>query len=212
MHRGTRLREVLMSIRSMLVALAALSLATPAALRAQETEADFVGARKQLMAGQPRAAAQTLLMSSLHVRQQVGRCRTEDVGSRLIDAESQLEKLAAGIRAGTVGVKAMEKSLMEIDRVLAQHHLQLATANMAHPRADDIPVVAQDIDRGAFHFERSITLNGGVLVAEQLTAVTDARALVKEIETTSAIPKGAVAVVAALEKMVVAAATVSAAR
>ncbi len=201
-----------MSIRSVLVALAALSLATPVALRAQETEADFVGARKQLMAGQPRAAAQTLLMSSLHVRQQVGRCRTEDVGSRLIDAESQLEKLAAGVRAGTVGVKAMEKSLMEIDRVLAQHHLQLAATNMAHPRADDIPVVAQDIDRGAFHFERSITLNGGALVAEQLTAVNDARALVKEIETSRAIPKGAVAVVAALEKMVVASATVSAAR
>lgn len=202
-----------MSVRSVFLALAALAVATPAALRAQENEADFVRARQQLVAGQSRAAGQTLLFASAHVRQQVGRCRDADVGSRLMEAESQLDKLAASLRAGTVtSVKSLEKSLTQIDLLLAQHHLLLAMANMERPRPNDVPVVAQDIDRGTFHYERSVTLSGGKLTTEQVAAVTDARALVKEIEDTSAIPKRAAVVVAALERLVVGASTVTDAR
>lgn len=200
-----------MSIRSVFTTLAAFVLAAPVALRAQEPEADFARARQQFVAGQPRAASQTLVMSSLAVRQQVGRCRTEDVGTKLMDAETQLEKLAAALKAGTVtSVKTLDQALMQIDRVLAQHHIQLAIEKMGRPRPDDIPIVARDIDRSAFHFERSVTLDGHALAAEQATVVADARTLVKEIETNNAIPKSAALVVAALEKMVGASAVVGA--
>ncbi len=202
-----------MSIRSVFLALTALAVAAPAGLRAQENEVDFSKARQQFVAGQARAAAQTLQFASAHVRQQTGRCRDADVGSRLIDAESQLDKLSASLRAGTVtSVKTLEKSLTSIDLLLAQHHLMLALANMERPRLNDIPVVAQDIDRGAYHYERSVTLGGGKLTTEQAAAVADVRALVKEIEETSAIPKRGVAVVTSFEKLVVGTTTVSDAR
>lgn len=199
-----------MSVRSVVLALAAFAVATPVALLAQENEADFVRARQQFVAGQTRAAAQTLIFASAAVRQQVGRCRDADVGSRLMDAEGQLDKLSASLRAGSVtSVKVLDKALTQIDLLLAQHHLQLALSNMERTRPNDIPVVARDIDRGAFHFERSVTLSGGKLAAEQAAAVTDVRALVKEIEDTNAIPKRAAAVVATLEKLVVGASTVT---
>jgi hypothetical protein len=199
-----------MSIRSVFLALVALAVATPAALRAQENDADFVKARQQFVAGQARAAAQTLMFASAAVRQQTGRCKDADVGSRLMDAESQLDKLSASLRAGSVtSVKTLEKSLASIDLLLAQHHLMLSLANMDRPRPSDIPVVAQDIDRGAFHYERSVTLGGGKLTTEQAAAVAEVRALVKEIENSSAIPKKAVALVTSFEKLVVGATTVS---
>ncbi len=200
-----------MSARSMFAAFAALLVATPAVLRAQDAEADFVKARQQFVAGQPRAAAQTALIASLHIRNQYGRCRDEDVGTRLLEAEGKLEKLAAALRAGTVGnVKVLDQSLMQIDRILAEHHLQLAKAAMVRPRPEQIPVVAQDIDRGAYHFERSVTLDGHALAAEQATAVANARALVKTIDETKAIPQGATDVVSALERLVSAKSAVAA--
>lgn len=193
-----------MSIRSVFLALAALVVAAPAALRAQDTDADFVKARKEFVAGQMRAAATTLVFSSLAVRQQVGRCRTEDVGTKLIDAESQLEKLAAAVRAGTMtGVKSLDQSLKQIDRVLAQHHLQLAMEVMGHARSTDIPVLARDIDRALFHYERSITLDGHQLAPEQAAVMANARTLIKEIEGSSAVPKSAKEVLTAVEKLVV---------
>lgn len=199
-----------MSVRSAFMVLAALAAATPVAMRAQEPEVDFAQARKQFVAGQARAAAQTLVMSSLAVRQQVGRCRDMDVGSRLLDAESQLEKLATSIGNGKVtSVKVLDKALTEVDLVLARHHLELAIANMAHPRAADIPVMSQDIDRGAYHYERSITLSGGALAPDQATAVNDARELVKTIDSTNAIPAGGMLVVQALQKLVIGASTVA---
>ena len=192
-----------MSTRSLYAALAVLVVAAPAVLRAQEPVADFVKARQQFVAGQPRAAGQTIMISSLAVRQQVGRCRTEDVGTKLMDAESALEKLSSALQKGTVtSVKVLDQQLKQIDRVLAQHHIQLAAALMVRPRPSDIPVVAADIDRAVFHFERSVTLDGQKLSPEQSSVVADTRALVKAIEATSALPQGAAAVVATFEKMV----------
>lgn len=191
-----------MSIRSLYAALAAVLVTAPVALRAQDPEADFVRARQQFVAGQSRAASQTLVMSSLAVRQQVGRCRTEDVGTKLMDSEAQLEKLSAALKAGTItSVKMLDQALMRIDRVLAQHHAQLALEKLVRPRADDIPILARDIDRSAFHFERSVTLDGHALVADQASVIAEARALVKEIEATNAIPKTATLTVTALEKL-----------
>lgn len=199
-----------MSIRTVVLALGAIVIAVPGPARSQEGEADFVKARREFVAGQTRQAAQTLIMSSLAVRQQLGRCRDDDVGTGLMDAESKLEKLAASIRGGSVtSVKTLDQQLIHVDRLLARHHLQLAMTVVAHPRAGDLPVAARDIGQSAFHFERSITLNGTPLASEQAAAVKDARALADEIEKTNALPERAKTVLAALEKQVIGGTAVS---
>lgn len=193
-----------MSIRSVFLALAAVVVATPATLRSQEEDIDFVKARREFVAGQPRAAANSLLMASLGVRQQVGRCRDEVVGTELLNAESNLEKLASALRAGTIkDVKTLDAELTKIDRYLARHHLLLVKEVITRPRADNIPTAARDLDRLAYHFERSFTLSGKKPNVEQAAAIADALKLAKEIETSNAIPGTASATLALIEKQVV---------
>jgi hypothetical protein len=200
---GIRHREEPMSVRSLVAALAALAVIAPAALRAQEGDIDFGKARKEFISGQTRIAANTLLEASLGVRQQVGRCRDEVVGAELLEAESHLEKIANDLRAGTLkDVKVLDQAMSKIDRALAHHHLLVIQTHLVHLRPDNIPSVAQDLDRAAYHFERSVTLNGGKLRAEQATAVADIRKLGQEIETKNAIPSSASAIVTSFLKMV----------
>ena len=154
-----------MTIRSMFLAIAAALLAAlilaPLMLPAQETSAEFLKARQEFVAGQLRPAANTLLMASVHVRQEVGRSHDEVVGMKLLDAEGDLEKLASALRSGSVAsVKTLDQKLTAIDRLLAQHHLQRASEVIAKPHVDEMPMLARDVDRAAFHFERSITLDG----------------------------------------------------
>ena len=192
-----------MSVRSMLVALAALALATPLSLGAQNPFADVPAARRQFVAGQMRDAANTLLTASLLVRQEVGRSHDEIVGMKLYDAEGQLEKLAARLRAGAGGgLTALDRTLTQIDVLLAQHHLQVASAGIAKPNNADLSAVAKDVDLAAFHFERSITLTGRTLSDEQSAATNGARTLAKTIVSTKSIPADAPVVVATLEKLV----------
>lgn len=193
-----------MSIRSVFLAFAALVVATPATLRSQDEDIDFAKARREFVAGQPRAAANSLLMASLGVRQQVGRCRDEVIGTELLAAESNLEKLANALRAGTVkDVKTLDAELTKIDRFLAHHHLLLVKEVSKRPRADNIPTAARDLDRLAYHFERSFTLSGKKPNEEQAAAIADAQKLAKEIETTNAFPGTASATLALIEKQVV---------
>lgn len=203
--------EDTMTIRSMFVALATLLVVAPATLRAQQEEdIDFVKARKEFLAGQPRVAANTILMSSLGVRQQVGRCRDETVGSELLEAESNLEKLATSLRSGEVkSVKTLDEQMTKIDRALAHHHLLLVKSVIQRPRTDNIPTAARDLDKLAFHFERSITLTGGKLTTDQAAAVANAQQLAKDIEASNAIPGTAGATVALIEKVVAPAAPVT---
>ncbi|MBW7934052.1 MAG: hypothetical protein H3C62_10690 [Gemmatimonadaceae bacterium] len=145
-------------------------------------------------------------MASLGVRSQVGRCRYEVVGTDLLNAESDLEKLAEQLRAGTVkDVKTLDVKFAHIDRALAHHHLLLVKAVIQRPRADNIPTAARDLDRLAYHFERSFTYSGQKPSPEQAQAIADAQKLSKEIETTNAIPGTAGPALALIEKQVVAA-------
>ncbi len=193
-----------MSVRSLMMALGAILVAAPV-VRAQEPDADFALARKQFLAGQARQAANTLLASSAHVRQEIGRCRDEEVGSRLIEGEAQLDKLAASLRAGSIGnVKVLEQALIKIDRALALNHVKLAIAGLVRPRADDIPVIGRDIEHAAFHFERSVTLDGHTLAEAQVAAVDGARKLAKEIDDSKVIPPSAKLVLSTLEQQIVA--------
>lgn len=192
-----------MTIRSVFVALATLLAVAPATLRAQDEDIDFTKARKEFIAGQPRAAANTIIMSSLGVRQQVGRCRDESVGTELLEAESNLEKLATQLRAGEVkSVKTLDEQMVRIDRALAHHHLLLVKSVVQRPRPDNIPTASRDLERLAFHFERSITLTGGKLTPDQAAAVANAQQLAKDIETSNAIPGTAGATLASIEKVV----------
>jgi hypothetical protein len=197
-----------MPIRSMVVAVAAICVVSPLALRAQDDDIDFVKARKEFVAGQPKIAANTLLYSSLGVRQQVGRCRDEVVGAQLLEAETQLEKLATALRNGTVtSVKTLDQSLTHIDFVIAQHHLQLVMTAMEHPRADNIPIAGNDLDRAAFHFERSLTLAGGTVAPENATVIADARRIVKTVDDSKAFPAEMKAVVKQFDQRLAALAT-----
>lgn len=192
-----------MSARSVFAALAVLVVAAPATLRAQEEDIDFTKARREFVAGQTRAAANTLVMASLGVRQQVGRCRDESVGTELLNAESNLEKIADDVRNGTIkDVKTLDGQLTKIDRALAQHHLLLVKAVVQRPRADNIPTAVRDLDRLAFHFERSFTLNGNKPSAEQAAAIADAQKLSKDIEASNAMPGTAGAILATIERQV----------
>ena len=203
MRHGTRWSEVPMSVRTMLLALGAIVIAAPHGLRAQETDADFVLARKQFVSGQARQAANTLLASSAHVRQEIGRCRDEEVGTRLIEGEAQLDKLATQLRAGSItSVKVLDQSLVKIDVALSLNHLKLAQTGIVRPRADDIPVLSRDIEHAAYHFERSITLDGGTLSPAQVKALESMRKLAKEIDDTKAAPKEAKDILAAFEAVV----------
>lgn len=193
-----------MSIRSVFLVAAAFVAAIPAALRAQEEDIDFTKARREFVAGQPRAAANSLLMASLGVRTQVGRCRDEVVGADLLNAESSLEKLASALRAGTIkDVKALDAEFQKIDRALATHHLLLVKAVLQRPRADNIPSAARDLDRLAFHLERALSYGGAKPNAEQAAVIDEARKLGTEIDKSAAIPGHAGATVANIEKQVV---------
>lgn len=178
-------------------------LTVPVAQAQDEPAAEFKTAHEQFAAGQLRPAANTLLRATLYIRQQVGRSRDEVVGMQLLNAESELEKLALGLREGrTMSVKAFDQTLIRVDRLLAQHYVQLAVGAIAHPRADDLPVVAKDIRKGAFHYERTITLDGRAVPTEIVTLLTDVRSLAGEIETTRMVPKTAAATLAVLEKQI----------
>lgn len=192
-------------MRSLIVALVLSGIAVPAVLTAQDEEIDLMKARKEFVAGQPRAAANSLLMASLGVRSQVGRCRDETVGTDLLNAESDLEKLAGQLRAGTVKyVKVLDARFASIDVALAHHHLLLAQAAAAHPRQDNIPPTARDLDRLAYHFQRSFTFAGQKPMAAQAEAIADALKLSGEIDATNAMPSTAVARLAVIEKELVA--------
>jgi hypothetical protein len=193
-----------MSVRSFCAALAVLAVVAPATIRAQEEDIDFVKARKEFVAGQPRATANTLLASSLGVRQQVGRCRDETVGVQLLDAESSLEKLAAALRAGTVkDIKTLDAALTKIDRTLAHHHLLLVQAVFARPRADNVPGVPNDLEHTAHHFQRAITLNGSKLSPEQQSVIDGLRKLATEIGASNAVPSTAAAQLKEFEKLII---------
>ncbi len=203
-----------MRTRFFSLAVIALALAAPTLMRAQdEPSAEFREAREQFVAGHPRQAGNLLLMSSLYLRQQVGRNHEEATRMKLLDAESQVEKLGYAVRGGSVtSLKTLDRTMVAIDRLLAQHHLQMVSWAIGHPRDPEMPIAAQDIERAAFHFERALTLDGAPLPAEPAAAIADARALAREINAARALPARAPQVVATLERLVTNAPTVVATR
>jgi hypothetical protein len=97
-------------------------------------------------------------------------------------------------------VKTLDAAFAKIDRALARHHLLLVKDVLKRPRADNIPTAARDLDRLAYHFERSFTLNGKKPDTDQAAAIATALTLSKAIEASNAMPATAVADVQAIEK------------
>jgi hypothetical protein len=188
--------------RATLLLLAACAI-TPVAVAAQDDlSADFRAAHEQYAAGQPRQAANTLLRSTLYIRQQVGRSTDEVVGMQLLNAESELEKLAFAMREGRGGsLERVDAALVRIDRLLAQHHVQTARGAIGK-RGEDATLIARDIQRGVFHFERTFTLVGGAPAGDAMTVLADVRALAGEIDRTRTIPKTAVATLTVFERQI----------
>jgi hypothetical protein len=167
----------------------------------EEPVADFRVAQEQFAAGQTRQAANTLLRSTLYIRQQVGRSKDEVVGMQLLDAEAALEKLAIAIREGRAGsAKTVVAALVRIDRLLAHHHVQMATGALSKPRTEELPVIARDIRRSAYHYERSFTLDSKAPAPEVMVLLTDVRTLAGEIESTQLVPKHASATLLVFER------------
>jgi hypothetical protein len=186
----------------MLLTLAACA-TTPIPVFAQEDPAaDFRAAHEQFAAGHPREAANTLIRSTLYIRQQVGRSRDEVVGMQLLNAESDLEKLAASMRDGrSSSLKAVDGELIRIDRLLAHHHVQMAIGAIGK-RGEEPGAIARDITRGAFHFERTFTIDGRAPATEIAALLTDVRTLAREIESTKLVPRTAVATLTVFERQV----------
>ena len=199
-----------MRMRSLSLAIIALAVAAPLMVRAQdEPSAEFREARELFVAGHPRQAANLFLMSSLYLRQQVGRNHEEVTRMKLLDAESQVEKLGYALRAGSIGsVRTIDRTAMAVDRLLAQHYVQMVSWVIDHPRDPDMPLAAHDMDRAAFHFERALTLDGTPLPADPAAAIAEARSLAKEIAETKALPGRTTQVVATLERLITLALTV----
>src|SRR5689334_5315691 len=113
-------------MRNRLLVLVAVTAAAalPASTRAQlpQYQADFPAAREAFQRSDLKRTAYYLQMASVHVREEVGRCKDGDVGNRLMAAESRLDALAAAVRAGGATVATLDAAFAGTDHVLAEHH------------------------------------------------------------------------------------------
>ncbi|WP_461412276.1 hypothetical protein [Gemmatimonas sp.] len=188
-------------MRNTVVVATLLLMPASAAAQSGPPVADFVSVREQFIGGQTRLAAQLLLQSTLYIRHQVGRSNDEVVGMQLLAAESQLEKLANAVGNGRpTSVRALEQALMQVDRLLALHYVQSASAMLVRPRDGDLPVIANDMQRGALHFERSFTLDGRAPPSDASVVLADVRSVATAVERSHRIPENAKAVLAAFKQ------------
>ena len=190
--------------RSILTISLALGSLLPGAAGAQggpPPMANFTAVREQFIDGQARLAAQTLLQSTLYIRHQVGRSRDEVVGMQLLETESRLEKLASALGNGRpTTLRELEQSMSNADRLLALHFVQTAGAALIRPRADDLPGVAHDMQRGAAHFERSFVLVGRTVPSDAAVVLADVRSNAMTMERTRTVPSNTKSVLAAFER------------
>jgi len=188
-------------MRNTIVLATLLLMPASAATQSGPPVADFVSIREQFISGQTRLAAQLLLQSTLYIRHQVGRSNDEVVGMQLLAAESQLEKLANTVGNGRpTSLRALEQALTQVDRLLAQHYVQTATALLVRPREGDVPVIASDMQRGALHFERSFTLDGRAPSSDAKVILADVRSVAMDMERTRRVPENTKAVLAAFKQ------------
>lgn len=159
------------------LALAALiaGLAAPSAA----AQPDLVGLEKvhQLFtSGQARLAARELSAVSVAFRGEIGRCRDESLGAKLMEVEPRIDALVKGMNAGTLtSVAALEQEFVVIDQLLAQNHQQLAATQWGLRRFGGLDIVAKDLALAADYVTRAAQWAHTPLSAPLQKAVNDAR-------------------------------------
>lgn len=170
------------------LALFGLGLAAPAAA----AQPDLVGLEKvhQLFtAGQTRLAARELSVVSVAFRGEIGRCRDETLGAKLMEAEPRLDALVKGLNTGTLtSVAALEQEFAVLDQLLAQNHQQLAATGWGLRRFGGLDGVAKDLARAAGYVKRSAAWAHTPLSAPMQKAVDDALAIADKVAADPANP------------------------
>lgn len=195
-------------MRNRLLTLVAVVGATtvPAGARAQQPQyhADFPAAREAFQRNDLRRASYTLQVASAHVREEVGRCKDGDVGNRLMAAESRLDALAGQVRAGSVSsIGALDAVFAPTDRLLAEHHIRLATWGWSNQRQTANWAIGYDLGAAAKHHVRAVREEGRTLDDAAKQAVADAERLSNQIALSpDALPKETGTAIAALSKVI----------
>lgn len=167
--------------------LACTAAAAPAA-RAQNGLIGLEKAHQLLSSNQPRLAARELGIVSADFRSEIGRCRDEAIGARLMELEPRIDALAMRINTGQLtSAAALAHEFVGIDHALAESHHQLATQGWAIRRVVRADAVAHELTLTARYFERSLKWAGDVPPAMR-TLLDDALALAKRIEADPANP------------------------
>lgn len=170
----------------------ALALVCAAALApAARAQSGLIGLDKAyqlLNTNQPRLAARELGMVSADFRSEIGRCRDEAIGARLMELEPRIDALATRINAGTLtSASALAHEFVGIDHALAESHHQLAEQAWRIRRVVRADAVAHELTLAARYYERSQKWSGAV-TPEVQQLVTDALAMAKRIEADPANP------------------------
>jgi hypothetical protein len=162
-------------------------------------QTDLIGLDKvhQLFtAGQARAAGRELGSVSVEFRNEIGRCRDETIGARLMELEPKVDALASRIGNGAVtSVDELEREFVVVDRLLAANHQKLASSGWILRRFGKIEVVASDLSLAARYLVRASRWEKQPLSAEVQKAVDDALALATKLLANPANPPGETPVV-----------------
>lgn len=159
------------------LALSCALLATSAA----SAQTDLIALEKvhQLYtSNQARAAARQLSEVSVEFRSEIGRCRDESIGARLMELEPRVDALASRLGNGAVtNVAELDREFVVIDRLLAANHQRLAASGWSLRRFGKVEVVGNDLSLAARYLARANKWTQQPLAAEVQKAVDDALAL-----------------------------------
>lgn len=127
---------------------------------------------------QARAAARELSLVSVEFRNEIGRCRDESIGARLMELEPRVDALASRLGNGAVtNVAELEREFVVIDRLLAANHQRLAASGWSLRRFGKVEVVGSDLSLTARYLVRANSWTQQPLTPDLQKAVDDALAL-----------------------------------
>ncbi|MBK7906476.1 MAG: hypothetical protein IPJ78_07920 [Gemmatimonadetes bacterium] len=173
-----------------LLCLAALAAPLAAPVAAQEQMIGFEKIQQLLAGGQARLAARELQLASVAFRSEIGRCRDEEIGARLVELEPRFTSLAERVQTGAITTAALEQEFVAMDRLLAENHLKLAVTGWGLRRFGRLEAVATDLRLAALYLDRSANWSRQPLPADLRQAVDGALAAAEALAKSPANPPG----------------------
>ncbi len=173
-----------------LLCLAALAAPLAAPVAAQEQMIGFEKIQQLLAGGQARLAARELQLASVAFRSEIGRCRDEEIGARLVELEPRFTSLAERVQTGAITTAALEQEFVAMDRLLAENHLKLAVTGWGLRRFGRLEAVATDLRLAALYLDRSAKWSRQPLPADLRQAVDGALAAAEALAKSPANPPG----------------------